>query len=88
MSSAEMIRAANGLTRSPINDYSETRSLPEPTDEAVRTECRPGLVKEQKHNSLCTGKRKRLLLCPHLLILEIIQDYLRLQTLMEMEDYL
>ena len=29
MSSAEMIRAANGLTRSPINDYSETRALPE-----------------------------------------------------------
>ncbi len=48
MSSAEMIRAANGLTRSPINDYSETRALPEPTDEAVRTECRPGLVKRAK----------------------------------------
>ena len=48
MSSAEMIRAANGLTRSPINDYSETRSLPEPSDEAVRTECRPGLVKRAK----------------------------------------
>ena len=48
MSSAEMIRAANGLTRSPINDYSETRVLPEPTDEAVRAECRPGLVKRAK----------------------------------------
>ena len=46
MSSAEMIRAANGLNRSPMNNYS--RSLPEPTDEAVRTECKPGLVKRAK----------------------------------------
>ena len=46
MSSAEMIRVANGLNRSPMNNYS--RSLPEPTDEAVRNECRPGLVKRAK----------------------------------------
>ena len=46
MSSAEMIRVANGLNRSPMNNYS--RSLPAPTDEAVRNECRPGLVKRAK----------------------------------------
>ena len=46
MSSAEMIRVANGLNRSPMNNYSI--SLPAPTDEAVRNECRPGLVKRAK----------------------------------------
>jgi len=46
MSSAEMIRVANGLNRSPLNNYS--KSLPEPTTEAVRNECKPGLVKRAK----------------------------------------
>ncbi len=46
MSSAEMIRVANGLNRSPDNNFS--KSLPEPTDEAVRIECKPGLVKRAK----------------------------------------
>ena len=47
-SSAEMIKAANGLRRSPVNNYTNNSSLPEPTDEAVRGECKPGLVKRAK----------------------------------------
>ncbi|MDC3281545.1 hypothetical protein OAV46_00745 [Euryarchaeota archaeon] len=48
ISSAGMIRAANGLRRSPINNHQNNLPLPEPTDEAVRGECRPGLVKRAK----------------------------------------
>ena len=48
ISSAEMIKAANGLRRSPMNSYQNNLQLPEPTDEAVRLECRPGLVKRAK----------------------------------------
>ena len=48
ISSAEMIRVANGLNRSPISSYSNSTPLPEPTDEAVRVECKPGLVKRAK----------------------------------------
>ena len=47
-SSAGMIRAANGLRRSTINNHQNNLPLPEPTDEAVRGECRPGLVKRAK----------------------------------------
>ena len=48
MSSAEMIRVANGMNRSPVSSFSNSMSLPEPTDEAVRIECKPGLVKRAK----------------------------------------
>ena len=47
-SSAGIIRAANGLRRSPVNNHPNNFSLPEPTDEAVRGECKPGLVKRAK----------------------------------------
>ncbi len=48
ISSAEMIKAANGLRRSPVNNYYNNLGLPAPTDDAVRTECKPGLVKRAK----------------------------------------
>ena len=48
ISSAEMIRAANGLNRSPASSYLNSMPLPEPTNEAVRIECKPGLVKRAK----------------------------------------
>ena len=48
MSSAEMIRVANGMNRSPVSSFSNSMPLPEPTDEAVRIECKPGLVKRAK----------------------------------------
>lgn len=48
ISSAEMIKAANGLKRSPVNNYYNNLELPAPTDDAVRTECKPGLVKRAK----------------------------------------
>ena len=48
ISSAQMIRLANGLNRSPTSRNSNSTPLPEPTDEAVRVECRPGLVKRAK----------------------------------------
>ena len=47
MSSAEMIKSANGLKRSPMNNY-QNGLLPAPTDEAVRIECKPGLVKKAR----------------------------------------
>ena len=47
ISSAEMIKAANGLKRSPMNNY-QNGLLPAPTDEAVRIECKPGLVKKAR----------------------------------------
>jgi hypothetical protein len=44
-----MIKLANGLNRSPINsNYLNNPELPAPTDEAVRIECKPGLVKRAK----------------------------------------
>ncbi|MCP2503169.1 MAG: hypothetical protein NLN66_03815 [Candidatus Thalassarchaeaceae archaeon] len=49
ISSAGMIKLANGLNRSPINsNYRNNPELPAPTDEAVRMECKPGLVKRAK----------------------------------------
>ena len=49
ISSAGMIKLANGLNRSPINsNYRNNPELPAPTDEAVRIECKPGLVKRAK----------------------------------------
>lgn len=47
-SSAEMIKTANGLKRSPVNNYYNNLELPAPTNEAVRVECKPGLVKRAK----------------------------------------
>ena len=47
MSSAGMIKAANGLKRSPMNNH-QNSLLPTPTDEAVRIECKPGLVKKAR----------------------------------------
>lgn len=49
ISSADMIKSANGLKRSPINsNFRNNLELPAPTDEAVRIECKPGLVKRAK----------------------------------------
>ena len=59
ISSAEMIKVANGLKRSPMNEnYQNNLTLPAPTDEAVRIECKPGLVKRARAQQSLQRKEK------------------------------
>ncbi len=65
LSSSQMIRSARSRHGQPQTNYSPTWGLPSPTENAVREECKPGLVKTAKARSAWqTENRSRVLSAP------------------------
>ena len=65
LSSSQMIRSARSRHGQPQTNNSPTWSLPSPTENAVREECKPGLVKTAKaHSAWQNENRSQLLSTP------------------------